>query len=1197
MITNYRKSKDGEYHADELNNSPDVEAFWYGTIARNRDFEFDKIEIEDWLSAAYGYMPKIDRTKVQELIKLRANAVELGEDGKPTQEARYLLNAHKSEQVSQHSTVGTIGDKSVSIAYILLSEEKRKLHDEMVLELLYETLDKIEKDVLYEVNEKTGKQFAQGVLIGVFKHYVNRAGLAGGPFPHYHIEFINSCLTRELTNEDKEKYQALINDVMVNNQPEHSSSWVIGTMSIWTKLGFEVEPVFAQDENINGIIPTDNTKLKHVVGFKLKNQPKALQKAVKSYSVRENEILEALYEDADEIITSNEEEAQNEQPNEQKELIFTYKQKALAQIQSKDKKVYLSTPELIKEWTKQLSQMGVDAKMIEKMSHIKKKSNVSDYNVNDLINGFVRKHKTHHFREEQFKSYVKNHLGFVCSEERATQISNIILQKYAHNIFTTEKDINDYASVLLDKSSSKKELEQYFVKRGLNLNYVFQSTLRQEKNGFDYFKKNQHSLSFYHDENDIYAFLHKEKLNKSGALNEFLNSTHNLGRVAHLKDDTFAPKIAQFYQEKKYNTFTIVNQKKTFSKLSKEMGNQSQVAYLTHFINQYLNKKITVPNNSVFFVANGNDSNQALWAQFVNIVEKTNSKIIFTSPIESNKTLGITGLHRFTEESNQEFICDITEELKNKETLQRAVINGLFHNNGSKTLIENKHLVVVDTIEEKNKKLAQIYQENIQNNTNFEILTNNQFDLNLLQQEVAKLKSKKKHTFETLFNKSMSLHVGDTILCDGQELRVKEFKLNNKTGKLVKKGRSKVRINARHNVICEVINANGTIGPKAVSLDIFKKEIQFKNISINNKKIDSQKMNYFSCPSNIVDLNLTLVNLTNNINNSQLIVSKEELNHILKLTSSVMKSTEKQKYLVKEVAKAKKDKVAPKDLNNFKFCHAYLETHYYDQNNESKQMPLFNLKENKELELIMNLQQALTNNRTKKSNYEYQVLMNSLDEVSFNINKMMKKPSVKKATNKTASKTTKTKAKTLATQESLQHKMNQMQFEFNQFVDSNNLLILDTKPITSKINVQPTQLPLFDDISIHKTEEKTPEHSDIAEDKKTKVKAKKEALTTEFKTIVEVDGNYSLKDIQIENKGSSRAKKFNADSDNNKVGDTYSDAILDTILPDLRAPRAEIEKQAEEIQRRRIEKVKRDMERTAQMQADEEKQYTNIKLK
>ncbi len=969
-----------KYHAKDMQSTDEFASSWYGTIARTFGFEGQPLTLDSWRTGCYGYLPTGDRTKPETLIPLRADPIQLDENGRPTKEEMKKMEDNNSDRRVLLGTAAHAGDKTTDIARVLLNDEQLKIFQRGKKKALEKVMDAIEKYALYRLDANGDtKKLGLGLLFATFEHLENRAL---EPFHHDHIEIIWTCLCQEST-PDAPEFRTLLNDVICHNRDEFSLIFDREMMKVWRDdLGFELEPTYTKRDDQDDYLDDDR---KNIYSFKIKGIPEEI---VEMFSTREKELQEAMEESGD----------------------FTDKGKDLAQVSTRGQKDQsISKEELLAKWRAQMEEKGFTQEEFQKLATFKKHEYKSITDVElphdfEIYQGFEREKGDVKFKEVNFKAFTARQYMFDLTDDDADRLAEKFF--YKEQLAIWDKDdqqfADDFQAALKNPDTPPAELEKWMITGGMNVSHTFKYMRKREEDALAYVEQHKDDTRFMYSDSEVYAFIHDFEQRKSEELStpkkqvkfklkndQMRSAIETLSRPGRITvfqgspgtgKSTEAELLIEFLESKGHACFGTAPSSKATKLLAPAFTRKNRVFNTAKFIRDYNKGKIDIPQNSVIFIDESAMGDGVVWNQFLDkIARQTNSKVIALGDSNQLQAVGVAGLHRFIAENKQEYVTVLDEITRQRDDWQKEMVMNAGAGQSflsMRQLWDHNRIVITDTEEEKLEAVAKCYLDDKNEVKEKLIMAGLNKECDLINAKVQELQKQtqteevESHTFKCKDKVQREFSVGDRILLtkkikamteEGMDVSVDNRERGYVTGFKYDKRHKKYRLRVQF----EDVNGKKT---NELYVDPTKAAITLDYASTVHANQGNTVNESYLCPSpNMINLHFMYVMLSRHRDNTTLFLSKEMMNNILKNSSAMIPSTEKQQAIVSSIAEKNGIEVKTEELQSFKFCRKFLDDHWYNMGGFESTVPA-------ELEHFQALFEAMAKTDFKKTTLEYQVI-------------------------------------------------------------------------------------------------------------------------------------------------------------------------------------------------------------------------------
>jgi len=985
MLTKFIWTGNGEYHEAQLQyqakhmaevgKTPSWGPKWYGGVARAFGFENKPITVEDWRTAWYGYVPGGDRKDPTTLLPMRNTAIKLDENGDPTaEELAKMKDKDKAKNLRvQLSSVFCSGDKTVHAAYACLSPTKREIYHKKVDKLCRKIAREVEKKCLYKkgANGKYSK-VGMGILISFFQHMENRAG---EPFPHTHMEIMNTCLGQD------EELRALMNDAIVAAHDELAAIWDKGYVDIWHDLGFETEAIYTKTDELNEFL--DDAEKAHF-SFKIKGMPDSVKTL---YKERQDDIKDAVKENG-----------QNNHVGKQN-----------AQRDTRDAKADLTPQELLDKWKTELDAIGVTQEYVESLMTNKKViKHISELqNDEELMRGFIREHKADWFDEGQFKAYVSKQCELYLSEDEISRRAEKIFNDNFLAGFKDKAFYEYYKETINSPDTPLEVIEQLQVTVGLNMKFTFKYL--HEENLFvkKYIEDNENDTSFTMPVEDILAFIGEQEETKSKQLSkpgkpvDFKYKTDQKNAIKHCLNMPGRLKLVQgFAGTGKSTGIECVVQAleaqgievwggaptaQATTGLADAFQNKSRVlntAKLIHDANKKKNPIQFKKDKTCIIIDESGMCDHDTWYNLTRIAEKNGAQIIVVGQDSQLQAVGAPGLHHYIVENKPQYVTVLDQITRQREDWAKDMVMDFACGRSFDAfakLYEHGDIIITDTEEQKNAKLKEDFFANkhalndklVMSSKNEDCIAISNRIRNQLIEDGA-LDEGKEITLRN--GRVQKFSIGDKIIIKKNSMATDEYGYDSRVDNSERAEVIGFQKNKKTGVLQLKIKTAEQPGKKSktVTLNPERHEFDLAYATTVHKNQGNTKEDILAAPSaSMWNLHLAYVMMSRHKGNAKMYLSKEMLDIILEKSDTSIPSTDKQKFCVSSIATKNGIEVTQEDLESFKFCREFLTVHLYTLEDYKPTLP-------PALEDFLSFIEAASKTNFKQTTLDYELIDNDV---------------------------------------------------------------------------------------------------------------------------------------------------------------------------------------------------------------------------
>lgn len=773
MLIDFMTMKNGDYHEEQIaynmlgqlrqiekefpdDQEPDLDDPKYAHIVKESPYSpqimgglakdlgiADKVmTLELWRDLSNGYCPakylpedsplknQVKDTPRGKMVVLNRNATPMDQMG-----TYHPEEAKKQRAIGTEFVFGMGGNFSKALARLATEDPNYiKQFNEIANEVFRET---IMPAILENAMVRTGKDgvdlnYARSIMAVNFMHIENRGSEEHGvePYIHFHFDVMN------VARGFDDKLTALYSGEITKHKDNLNAAFQAEMKErLENRMGFVFKPVILEEEINNDFIKPEE---KNICSYDLPDE--WVPKQVQDFYGKRAEEMEAAQGGKAGFIA-----------------------KEIARVTSRDNKSELAPSEMFAKWKEEMDGMGFTTQSIKDKldfnqvrlgystrsdealtrGFVRKFQNTemdkngpveygtveSDPRERDqqLVKGFLRKHKELHFSESQFKAHmIKQLINDMDKETAQREAARIFEEQCVHMV--DKSKIEYYKDFLAGRITDPFEYRQKQIRYAREMSFTTKEVLAQEQYMFDTAKARAGETQFTIPEQKaaqkLLAF--EEQMSRElgkpvtclkGQRESFMGIMTKPGATHFIMGDPGTGKsfvaraIKETYEQEGFKVLAVAPTNKAVNGLAKDAHfKEGDFGSLAKILSAVDKGKIKIDSKTIII---GDEMGMACLDDYHRLMKHVNeagAKIISIGDAKQIQSVAHGGSFRLMSEN---FVCEQLTEITRQASLRhRDIVQNFGYGEtgkGMRSLYDNGEIKIFKTEAEKFKAMAEDY--------------------------------------------------------------------------------------------------------------------------------------------------------------------------------------------------------------------------------------------------------------------------------------------------------------------------------------------------------------------------------------------------------------------------------------------------------------------------------------------------------
>ncbi|WP_202756997.1 AAA family ATPase [Burkholderia cenocepacia] len=713
-----------------------------GGLAKDLGIADKVVTLDLWRDLSNGYCParylpedspfksQVKDTPRGKMVVLNRNASPMDEHGNYHPE-----EAKKQRAIGTEFVFGMGGNFSKVLACLATEDPAYMKQFNDIANRVFQ--EKIMPAILENAMVRTGKDgvdlnYARSIMAVSFMHIENRGSQENGeePYVHFHFPVLN------VARGFDDKLTALYSGEITKHKDTYTAILQAELKEeLETKMGFVFNPVILEEEKFNDFIKDDE---KNICSYDLPDE--WVPKQVQEFYGKRAEEMEAAQEGKSGFLA-----------------------KEIARLASRDNKSELAPSEMLAKWREEMGGMGWTTQSIKDKldfnqvrlgystrsdealtrGFVRKFQNTEmdkngpvEYGAieNDprerdqqLVKGFLRKHKELHFSEAQFKAHmVKQLINDMDKDTAQREAARIFEQQCVHMV--DKSKIEYYKDFLAGRITDPFEYRQKQIRYAREMSFTTKEVLAQEQYMFETAQARAGETRFTISEQKaaqkLLAFeaqmsreLGKPVTCLKGQRDSFMGIMTKPGATHHIMGDPGTGKsfvaraIKETYEQEGFKVLAVAPTNKAVNGLAKDAHfKEGDFGSLAKILSSIDKGKIKLDSNTVII---GDEMGMACLDDYHRLMKHVNeagAKIIAIGDAKQIQSVSHGGSFRVMSEN---FVCEQLTEITRQASLRdREMVQDFGYGRtekGMRYLHDTGRIKVYETEAEKFKAMAEDY--------------------------------------------------------------------------------------------------------------------------------------------------------------------------------------------------------------------------------------------------------------------------------------------------------------------------------------------------------------------------------------------------------------------------------------------------------------------------------------------------------